>query len=524
MSTAVALPEPLAAPKVNKWFVAAAVALGALMEIVDTSIVNVALTQMQASLGATLSEIGWVITSYGIANVIILPLSAWLGDRFGKKNYFIFSLIGFVVASALCGLATTLPMLVAARILQGLTGGGLLAKAQAILFETFPREEQAMAQGFFGAIAIAGPAIGPTLGGWIVTNVDWRWIFFINLPIGVIGVFMCMAALPRDVEQRVKKRVDWIAILMLAVGIGSFQAFLEEGNSEDWFDSPFIVALGVSTVVGIVAFVQRTLASDAPVVDLRVLRYRSLAAGSVLSIVLGMALYGGIFAIPIFAQTILGFTSQQVGMMMLPSALMSAVAMGLASRIVGKLDPRIALACGAVILTTSIFLLSNLTMNTSSGDFQLPLIIRSFGTVFMFLPLSLAAIGPIPKKDVAAASGFYNLTRQLGGSIGVAALTTLLARRQSFHSAVIGEKLVSSDPETLQRLEQIAQGFMARGVDSTTAHQQAFALLKGSIERQASVISFSDTFWATAVLIICTLPLILLLGKPQKGAAVAVDH
>src|SRR3954452_12231735 len=251
-STTTAGAVPLAAPRaaVNKWAVGGAVAIGALLEVIDVSIVNVALTEIQSSLGATLSQVSWVVSSYAVANVIILPLSAWLGRRFGKKNYFIFSLIGFTVASVLCGLATNLPMLIIARVLQGLAGGGLLAKAQSILFETFPRSEQAMAQACFGIIVIAGPAIGPTLGGYLVTNVNWRWIFFINLPVGIVAVMMCVAYLPLDeVKDKVKQGIDWVAIGLLAVGLGCLQTVLEEGQSDDWFDSRFITCLFVTSIV-----------------------------------------------------------------------------------------------------------------------------------------------------------------------------------------------------------------------------------------------------------------------------------
>src|SRR4051794_26480073 len=269
-----------AAPPVNKWLVAVAVALGALMEIIDTSIVNVAVTEMQASLGATLTQKSWVVSSYAVANVIILPLSTWLGVRFGKKRYFVFSLLGFTAASMLCGVSNSLWMLTLARTLQGLCGGGLLAKAQAILFETFPREEQAAAQGFFGAIVIAGPAIGPTLGGYIVTNIGWRWIFFINLPVGIAAVMMCLAFLPEDVaaSDQDHGRIDWTSIGLLAAGLGCLQTVLEEGQSDDWFDSPFIVTLSIVSALSLVVFVRRQLSSARPVVDLRVLRHRSLWA------------------------------------------------------------------------------------------------------------------------------------------------------------------------------------------------------------------------------------------------------
>ncbi len=522
LSLAPVAPRTVAA---NKWAIAVAVAVGALLEVIDTSIVNVALTDMQAALGATLSQVSWVVSAYGIANVIILPLSAWLGDRFGKKRYFVFSLVGFVVASAACGLATTLPALVVARVLQGLTGGGLLAKAQAILFETFPREEQAMAQGFFGAIVIAGPAIGPTLGGYLVTNVGWRWIFFVNVPIGVAAVMLAMATLPADDRSaRTRAPVDWLGIGLLAVGIGAFQTLLEQGNDEDWFESRFIVALAVAAVVGLVAFVAHELRTGAPVVDLRVLRYRSLWAGSLLSVVIGMALYGALFAVPIFASTILSYTSQQVGLLLLPGALTSALAMPLGAKLAGKVDARVLLTAGAVVLVTALGMLGRLGASTGGDDLFWPLVVRALGTVLMFLPLQLAALGPVPKKDVAAASGFFNLTRQLGGSMGVALLTTLLEKRQAFHRAVLVDHLVASASGTLERVSAYTQAMLAQGFPLAAARQKALGLLDGVVNQQAAIQAFGDTFWATAALVLLTLPLVLLLGRPPEGAKVELGH
>jgi DHA2 family multidrug resistance protein len=526
VSEAVLDPSAADAAPVNRWFIAAAVGMGALMEIIDTSIVNVALTDMQASLGTTLSQTSWIVSSYGIANVIVLPLSAWLGQRFGKKRYFLFSLAGFLVASILCGMSTSLPMLVVARVMQGLTGGGLLAKAQSILFETFPREEQAMAQAFFGAIVIAGPVVGPTLGGYIVTNVGWRWIFFINLPVGVVALSLVASALPADGPRPLRlPPVDWLAIGLLAIGLGAMQTFLEEGNSDGWFDSAFICALAVAAVLGLAAFVWRTLSSDAPVVDLRVLRYRSLAAGSVLSIVVGMALYGALFSVPIFAQSILGFTSQQTGMLLLPGALASAFTMPIAAKVNAKLgDPRITLTGGALVLTVSLLMLSQITIGTSRSGLDLPLVVRAFGTVFMFLPLSLATLGPIPKKDVAAATGFFNLTRQVGGAVGVALLTTMLDQRSVFHAQVLREKLVATAPAVIDRVELLTQAMLPSSGSLGEAHARALALLSGEVHRQAAVLSFADIFRATAVLVFFALPLVALLGKPAAGAKVDAGH
>ncbi|MCL2777869.1 MAG: DHA2 family efflux MFS transporter permease subunit [Polyangiaceae bacterium] len=509
----------------NKWLVAVAVALGALLEIIDTSIVNVAVADMQAALGATLTQMTWVVSSYAVANVIILPLSAWLGNRFGKKKYFIFSLVGFTLSSVLCGVSTSLTMLTLARVLQGLFGGGLLAKAQAILFETFPREEQALAQSFFGAIVIAGPVIGPTLGGYIVTNIGWRWIFFINVPVGIAALIMCVTALPAD-KKRVGPNapVDWLAIALLAIGVGSFQTFLEEGYQDDWFESRFITTMAIIGVVGMVLFVFRVLDAKDPVVDLRVLRYRSLWAGSILSVVVGMALYGALFAIPIFADSVMNYTSQQTGLILLPGAITSAITMPMVAKMIKKFDPRLILVVGASILAFAVTLLAKLTPTTSSGDLFWPLVIRSFGQVMMFLPLSMSALGPIPREDVAASTALFNLTRQFGGSIGVALLTTILDNRQMFHRSVLVEHLSITDPAVQQRIATLTGGFVTKGFDLDTAKRMALAVLDGSVQLQAAVLGFNDTFWITAALIVLTLPFVALLGKPPKGVKIEAAH
>ncbi|HMJ11493.1 MAG TPA: DHA2 family efflux MFS transporter permease subunit [Polyangiaceae bacterium] len=514
---------PLA--KSRRWLIAISVALGALLEIVDISIVNVALTEMQASLGATLGEIGWVVTGYAIANVIILPLSAWLGDRFGKKRFFVFSLVAFVAASLLCGFAHSLGMLIVARVLQGLFGGGLLAKAQSILFETFPKEEQAAAQALFGVVAIAGPAIGPTLGGYIVTNLDWRWIFFINLPLGILAVLMASAFLVPDGERHEPAAgVDWFSLLLLALGLGSLQTVLEEGYSESWFDSQFICLMGALAAVCLVVFVTRQLRIRNPVVDLHVLRHRSLWAGCMVSAVIGMGLYGALFAVPIFAQSMLHFTAQQTGMLLLPGALASAFTMPFVARLLHRFDARLLIACGALLIIYSMHLLSNLNPQTSSDDLFWPLIIRGVGAVLMFLPMSMAALGNVPVREIASATGMYNLTRQLGGSIGIAILTTLLASREAFHRSVLVEKLGVSDLTTLERLHALIAGFVARGIDPAEARNKALALLDAAVNAQAAVISFGDTFWIIAAVFVCTLPLLLLLGKGRPSASAAASH
>lgn len=508
-----------------KWAIAFTAALGALLEVLDTSIVNVALTDMQSSLGATLGEVGWVIAGYAIANVVIIPLSPWLGERFGKKKYFLFSMAAFTATSVLCGLATNLPFLVIARILQGLAGGGLLAKAQAILFETFPKEEQGKAQALFGVAVIAGPAIGPTLGGYLTTNFDWRWIFLINLPVGIAAVLMSMAFLPEDPPKapvKVKRRVDWLGIGLLIVGVGSLQYMLEKGHEEDWFESPMIVGLALTTVVGLALFVWRELVTKDPAVDLRVLRHRSLAAGSVFSAVLGMGLYGALFAVPIFAQSALGYTAYQTGMMMLPGALASAVTMFIVGQLVSRFDPRLLIIVGGLMTTGAMYWLHQISPFTSADDLFWPLILRGVATVMMFLPLSMATLGPLPKKDVGAGSGFYSLTRQLGGSIGIAILTTLLAQRTSMHHSMISEHVTASNPAAVERVQVLTNALVARGTTPTAATQQAYAVIEKGVRLQSSVMAFGDLFMIVGVAFLVCLPLVFLLGgrggKPPADA------
>jgi DHA2 family multidrug resistance protein len=336
---------------------------------------------------------------------------------------------------------------------------------------------------------------------------------------------MVAAALPADGAVDRNSPIDWIAIALLGIGLGCFQTFLEEGYSDDWFDSPFITTMAILAVSGIVLFIVRQLTAKHPVVDLSVLRYRSLAAGSVLSVIIGMALYGAMFAVPIFASSVLRLTAQEIGFLMLPGALGTAFMMLIASALVRRFDPRIVLALGAVVLTLAVVWMGRLTSSTSSGDLFGPLLVRAFGTALMFVPLSMAALGSIPKKDIAAASGLYNLTRQLGGSVGVALLSTLLGGRTLFHHAVLAEKLSATDPAVQSRVAILTNAMLVKGADTISAKQRALSMIEGSVFRESSVLAFNDTFWITAVLIVCSIPLIFVLGKPQKtGAASASAH
>ncbi len=508
-----------------KWVIAITVALAAILEIIDVSIVNVAMPDMQGNLGATLSEVGWVSTGYACANVVIIPLSAWLGDRFGRKNYLLFSLVGFTVASMMCGFATSLSMLIVARVLQGLAGGGLLAKAQSILYESFAPSEQPAAQGMFGIGIIAGPAFGPVIGGYLTDNFGWRWIFFINLPMGALAIVMTYLFLPRDrQEDIINTAVDWLGIGLLALGLGCFQTFLEEGQQDDWFSSRFICTMAATAAIGTLLFIWRELTVEHPAVDLRVLRHRSLAAGSLYSLVLGMGLYGIMFAVPIFVQNYLLFDATQSGFLLMPGALASAITMIFVSRIAGRVDARLLIAIGAVITVVTGLLLAHINPNTGTSSLFFPLILRGIGTVFMFLPLTLATLGSLPKDDVAPGSGFYNLTRQMGSSIGIALITTVLAHRIAVHRAVLVEHVTDSGYATQARLHIYQALFHHAGSDSVTAHMQALSLLDRIVDSQATLLSFADVFYYVALAFILTLPLLLLLGRGRNRAAAAAAH
>ncbi|QYM79478.1 DHA2 family efflux MFS transporter permease subunit [Horticoccus luteus] len=517
--------QRLAERDVLKWVIAITAALGAILEVIDTSIVNVAMPDIQGNLGATLAEVGWISTGYACANVVMIPLTAWLGHRFGRRQYLVFSLAGFTAASVLCGLSTSLMMLIVARVLQGFCGGGLLAKAQSILFETFSRKEQPAAQALFGIGVIAGPAFGPLLGGYLTDTFGWRSIFFINLPIGIFAIAMTIVFLPRDVVgDLLRKSVDWLGIGLLAVTLGCFQTMLEEGQQDDWFASRFILTMAAGAIVGLVFFVWRELTTEYPAVDLRVLRHRSLAAGSLYSLVLGMGLYGVIFAVPIFVQNYLHFTAMQSGLLLMPGGLASAVMMVIMGKVSGRVDPRALIACGALTTVATALLLAQINPDTGTNSLFLPLVLRGLGSVMMFLPLSLATLGSLPQRDIAAGSGFYNLTRQMGSSIGIALITTVLAHREAVHRSVLVEHITTANPATAQRMNMLAGAFAQHSADPVATHQQAWSAIDHLVSGQALLLSFADVFLYVAIAFIATLPLLFLLGKGGNKAAAAAAH
>jgi DHA2 family multidrug resistance protein len=500
-----------------KWAIVVSASFAAILEVVDVSIVNVALPYMQGNLGATLSEIGWVSTGYSIANVIVIPLSAWLGLRYGKKRYFIFSLVAFTLASIMCGLANDLGTLILGRVIQGLGGGGLLAKAQALMFETFPREEQAKASMIFTLGVIAGPAIGPALGGYLTDNFGWRWIFFINVPLGIMAVFMCTTfLLPDDPKAIRNNAVDWLGILFLAVGIGSFQTVLEQGQQDDWLSSAFIRRMLILSIVGLLLFIWQELRVEHPAVDVRVLRYRSLAAGSVLSLAVGMGLYGTVFVVPVFAQTVLQFTATKTGLILVPGAIASAAGTFLLFPLMKVVSPRKLIAVGCIITIGVMLAFSKINSDTGAQQLFWPLIFRGFGTVMMFLPLSMATLGSLPKEDVSSGSGFFSLTRQLGGSIGIAAITTLVSKQQFVHRSQLIYDASDLNPAYPGRLSANTSYLNTTSGDPVHIQQQALALIDRAINGQAALLSYRDVFYFVGLIFLAALPLILLLNAAKK--------
>ena len=517
---------PTVDPSWLKWAILVSASLGALLEIVDTSIVNVALDEMQASLGATISEIGWVVTIYSIANVVILPMTAWLGDRFGTKRYFIFSLVAFTAASILCGLSNSLGMLIFARLLQGLGGGGLLAKAQAILFKTFPKEQQPMAQAVFGMVVIAGPAIGPVVGGYIVTQLNWRWIFFVNLPLGILATLMCWAFLkPEAPKQEAKdQKVDWLGILWLVVAVGCLQTFLEQGQEDDWFDSNFIRVLAVGAVVGTFLLLQREPTIGNPVVDFRVLRHRSLprAVSSAWFSEWGCMAHCSPF--PSFASRCWATTAQQTGLVLAPSALATILVFPLIGRLSGKIDARLLICIGSAIIIGSMFKLQGLAPQTGVDD--------------LFWPLDLSRHRH--RVHVPAHHPRYPRADPTAGGLGRVRVLQphppagrkhrhrlphdASCKPQRFPSKRTGGEAPVTRSPAWPSTWSDAVGFAAHGFDAATAHRMAERALDGMVSAQAAVMSFGDIFHIVGVAFLLTMPLVLLLGSGRGAKRSAEAH
>lgn len=498
----------------HKYVVAFAVVLAALLQVIDSSIVNVALPDMMGNLGASLDEIAWVTTGYILASVIVIPLTGWLGDLFGRTRYFVTSILLFTTASFFCGASNSLGTLIFWRIIQGIGGGALLTVSQAILLEVFPREEAGTAMALFGVGVMVGPTVGPTLGGWITDNYGWPWIFYINVPLGILAAVMISANVRDAIAREKPKRIDYAGIILLVLSVGSLQYLLEHGQRDDWFDSRLMTALAFIGAVTGIALVWREFTAEDPVIDFRVLRHRPVWVGTVLGVVMGVGLYASVFTLPVFLQGNLHMTAEQTGWVLLPGAMATAVAMGVVGRLTQKMDARLLVAAGAITFAIAMWRLSLITGLSGAHDFFWPLILRGLGLGFMFVPLTTLTLADLERSELGQGTGLYNFFRQLGGSFGIAGIATLLARYSASLKSTLSERIVAGDPAVMARLEGMAHGLAQRSGDAVMAHQQALAILDRQIAAQASVIAYSQIYVLAACVMIALVPLLLLVPRP----------
>jgi DHA2 family multidrug resistance protein len=507
----------------RRWIITFTVIVAALLELIDTTIVNVALPKIMGNLGATLEDANWIVTGYAVANVIILPMSGWLGDRFGRKNYFLASILIFTVASFLCGNATSLESLIAFRLLQGLAGGGLISTGQAILLETWPPSEVGMATALFGLGAVVGPTVGPTLGGLITDNLSWQWIFYVNIPVGAIAAF-CVSTFVRESPRYGQgKKVDWWGIILLAVGVGALQVVLEKGEDKDWFQTWWISALIFTTVVAAICFVWREVSIDHPVVNFRILRHRSFTIGIFTSFVMGVALYGSTFIFPVFCQNLLGFTAEQTGLILLPGGLATIVMMPFVGKMLKNGVPAQFLSAGGFLMFFIFcWMLNGSTLQSGTGNFFWPLIVRGIGMAILFVPLTTLAIADLKGPEIGQGTGLNNMMRQLGGSFGIAIMTTVIHIRSGVNRNILLENVNSYNPAYNDRINSTIQNFVAHGYSLTQAQQMANQAMEGIVSKQVMLTTYNGMYLLIGVFTLFCIPLIFF--QPfKKAVALPVD-
>lgn len=498
----------------NRFIIMLTVTLASVLELLDTSIVNVAIPHMMGTLGATLDEIAWVSTGYVVANVIVLPISGWLANQLGRRNYFALSIGIFTVASVACGGASSQESLVFWRIVQGLGGGGLLATSQAAIFEIFPPKEAGQAITFFGVGIMVGPALGPTLGGYLTDAYSWPWIFYINLPLGLLALVLALLYVPDSALQRKAEKIDYVGLLLLTIGIGTLQTLLERGERYDWFESEQILLLAIASALALGLFVIHELETDCPVVDLRIMRDSQFSSGLIYVAFTGAVLFCTIFIFPVYTQVLMGYDALQAGLFVLPTALATAVAMSVTALLITWGLP----ARGIVLLGTLLFVYamwqhSLFTTESSASDFFWPLVLRGFGLGMLTMPLNYLAMCNLKPQDIPNASGLYNVTRMLGGSIGIAVSATLFGHINRTQHAYLTEHLSGNDLLTLQRIDQYKQYLYSRGFTEPLTQLKAYALLELNVQQQAMMLTFSKLFLAFGALLACALPLLLLIRE-----------
>jgi DHA2 family multidrug resistance protein len=500
----------------TRYLIVIATMIGAVLEVLDTSITNVAIPQMQGNLGATLAEIGWVNTGYIISNVIVLPITGWLSDRFGQRNYFTASIILFTLASFFCGLSHSLSALIFWRIVQGAGGAGLLSTGQLMLLRAFPPKQQSTATAIFGMGIMIGPSLGPVLGGFLTDNLSWPWIFYVNLPFGIAAAVMTLLYVPASADiKRSLQRIDVAGFALLAAGMGALQTVLERGQEDDWFQSQSIVTLTVISAFSLIGFVWWELHCEHPIVNLRVFKNRSLAVGCIFGGVLGIGLYSVLFLLPVFLQNLQKYTAMETGLILLPSALMSMLSFMIAGAISQKVDSRKVLLLGTVLFLLGALGLSHLTSDSGASDTFWPLIFRGLSLGFLFIPLTISSLASLKPEEMGVGSAMINLTRQLGGSIGIAAASTVLTRGIETHRANMVTHLGGQNGTTTAWLTQVQSAIVQHGQSIVDARQSALVLLSRLIDNQCAVIAFNDAFTLVFIAFLVALPLILLFEKPK---------
>jgi len=510
---------------VNPWIVAIAVMFATFMEVLDTTVVNVSLPHIAGNLSATIDESTWVLTSYLVANAIILPMTGWLARNFGRKRLLMASVTGFTAASFLCGLAPNLTSLVVFRLIQGATGGAMQPLSQAVLLEAFPPHERGKAMGFWGLGIVVAPILGPVLGGWLTDTYSWRWVFYINLPVGIVSLVMTQLYVfdPPYLRQESSK-IDYWGIGLLALWVGCLQIGLDLGQQRDWFSSHFITALVVLFVLGLVAFIIRELMSSEPIIDLHVFRNRTYATGVFMMTIVGFVLYGSLVLLPLMLQTLLGYPSLQAGIAMAPRGMGSLIGMPLVGMLIGKFDARKLVAIGFIAGGLTLIWLGQLNLNAGYWDIFWPQFCQGLGLAALFVPLTTISMDAIPREHMGNATSLFNLMRNVGGSVGIALTGTMLARTTQSYVNILGTNVDVYSPTTATAFEAARAGFLAAGADMVTATQRAYAALFGMVQQQASMVSFVLLFRLLGGIFLVLVPLILIMRRPRAGAGPAAAH
>ena len=502
----------------NRWLVAVTVMLPTLIEIIDMSVVNVALDHIRGSLSAGIDEATWAITMYLVSNAIIIPITGWLSRYFGRKVYLTFSIALFTVSSLLCGMAWNIQSLIVFRIFQGLGGGALQPISQSILLETFPPRLHGVAMAVFGIGIMFGPIAGPVLGGVITDYWSWHWIFFINIPVGIISIFMTMLVIKDPpYMKKTRMKLDYPGLLLVALGLGCLQIILDRGQREDWFESSMISWLTIISVVSLALFLIVELRTKEPVIDLRVFRNISFATGNVIMFFAFFNLFGSIVLLPIYLQTLMGYTATLAGLVLGPGGFSSIIALSIAGRLVTRINPKWILAFGISTAALSTYMMSQFNLSADFITVMWPRIILGFGMGFIFIPLTNLSLSIIKKEGMGNATALFNLIRNLGGSFGIAFVSTVLARRAQFHQSNLVSHLTPFDMPYQIAVEKLKAFFHTLGFTDTMAKMAADGSIYRNLIKQASMIAFNDTFWLMSIMLIATLPLLLIFKRPRHG-------